>query len=68
LNPVIPHEGFWKDFKDGKGVDFFHARGYFTFDATRHINLQFGRLIVAASGIFRFSRAKAESRRNRSFP
>jgi hypothetical protein len=42
LNPVIPHEGFWKDFKDGKGVDYFHARGYFTFDATRHINLQFG--------------------------
>ena len=42
LNPVIPHEGFWKEFKDGKGVDFFQARGYITFEATRHINLQFG--------------------------
>ncbi|MBL7857836.1 MAG: hypothetical protein JNM57_09115 [Cyclobacteriaceae bacterium] len=41
-NPVIPHEGFWKDFKDGKGVDFFQARGYITFEATKHINLQFG--------------------------
>lgn len=42
LNPVIPHEGFWKEFKDGKGVDFFQARGYITFEATKHINLQFG--------------------------
>lgn len=39
---VIPHEGFWKDYKDGKGVDFLQARGYITFEATRHINLQFG--------------------------
>ncbi len=42
LNPVIPHEGFWKEFKDGQGVDFFQARGYITFEATKHINLQFG--------------------------
>jgi len=42
LNPVVPHEGFWKDFKDGKGVDFFQARGYISFEATKHINLQFG--------------------------
>lgn len=41
-NPVIPHEGFWKEYKDGKGVDFLQARGYITFEATRHINLQFG--------------------------
>jgi hypothetical protein len=41
-NPVIPHEGFWKEFKDGKGVDFFQARGYITFEATKHINLQLG--------------------------
>jgi len=41
-NPVIPHEGFWKDYKNGKGVDFLQARGYITFEATRHINLQFG--------------------------
>jgi hypothetical protein len=38
----IPHEGFWKRYKDGKGVDFLQARGYITFEATRHINLQFG--------------------------
>lgn len=38
---VVPHEGFWKGFKDN-GVDFFTARGYISFDATRHINLQFG--------------------------
>jgi len=42
LNPVIPHEGFWKQFKDGPGVDFFQARGYISFEATKHINLQFG--------------------------
>lgn len=41
-NPVIPHEGFWKEFKDGKGVDYFQARGYITFEATKHINVQFG--------------------------
>ncbi|MEO5977265.1 MAG: hypothetical protein ABIS36_16830 [Chryseolinea sp.] len=40
-NPVIPHEGFWKGYK-GKGVDFFQARGYITFDVSRHINIQFG--------------------------
>jgi hypothetical protein len=42
LNPVIPHEGFWKGYKDNKGVDFLQARGYITFEATRHINIQFG--------------------------
>jgi hypothetical protein len=40
--PVIPNEGFWKEFKDGRGYDFFQARGSITFEATRHINLQFG--------------------------
>jgi hypothetical protein len=39
---VIPHEGFWKRFKDGAAVDFLQARGYLTFEATKHINLQFG--------------------------
>lgn len=38
---VVPHEGFWKDFKDN-GVDYFTARGYISFEATEHINLQFG--------------------------
>jgi hypothetical protein len=40
--PVIPHEGFWKEYKNGQGVDFLQARGYITFEATRHINMQFG--------------------------
>ncbi|MBL6447097.1 hypothetical protein JMN32_12315 [Fulvivirga sp. 29W222] len=40
-NNVVPHEGFWKKFKDN-GVDYFTARGYISFAATRHINLQFG--------------------------
>jgi hypothetical protein len=31
-----------EEFKDGKGVDFFQARGYISFEATKHINLQFG--------------------------
>ncbi len=38
---ALPHEGFWKNFKDG-GVDFLHARGYFTFQASKHIGIQFG--------------------------
>ncbi|MDX1629653.1 MAG: hypothetical protein R3345_13190 [Fulvivirga sp.] len=38
---VVPHEGFWKNFKEN-GVDFFTARGYLSFQATDHINLQFG--------------------------
>lgn len=40
-NPVIPHEGFWKDFKSN-GVDFFQARAYIDFNLTRHIYMQFG--------------------------
>ena len=39
---VIPHEGFWKSFKDGQGKDFLQARGYISFQATRNINIQFG--------------------------
>jgi hypothetical protein len=38
---VVPHEGFWKNFKDD-GVDYFHARGYVSWAATKHINMQFG--------------------------
>ena len=41
LNPVIPHETFWKKFKTG-GVDFFQARAYITFNITKHIAMQFG--------------------------
>lgn len=40
--PVIPHEGFWKHFKDNQGYDFFQARGYISVEATRHLSLQFG--------------------------
>jgi hypothetical protein len=42
LNPVIPHEGFWKEYKNGTGADFLSARGYITYDPTKHIHLQFG--------------------------
>ncbi len=40
--PVIPHEGFWKNYKEDQGYDFFQARGYISFEATRHLNIQFG--------------------------
>lgn len=42
INPVVPHEGFWKSNTNGDGVDFLQARGYITFEATRHIKLQLG--------------------------
>ena len=42
INPVIPHEGFWKEFKTGKGVDFLQARGSISVDVSRHINVQLG--------------------------
>lgn len=41
LNPVVPHEGFWKDFKDN-GVDYLQARAYIDFNVSKHIYLQFG--------------------------
>ena len=43
LNPyrVIPHEGLWKRFKTN-GADFLQARGYLSFRATKHIDVQFG--------------------------
>ncbi len=41
INPVVPHEGFWKDFKEN-GVDFFQARAYIDFNISKHIYLQFG--------------------------
>lgn len=40
-NPVVPHEGFWKTFKE-TGVDFFHARGYIDFNVSKHVNMQVG--------------------------
>lgn len=41
LNPVVPHEGFWKDFKKD-GVDFFQTRAYIDFNLSKHIYMQFG--------------------------
>jgi hypothetical protein len=38
---VLPHVGFFKGFKEG-GYDFFDARGYVSFNASRHVNLQLG--------------------------
>jgi hypothetical protein len=38
---AMPGEGWTKGFKDG-GVDYFTARGYLTFQATRNIGFQFG--------------------------
>ncbi len=40
-NPVVPHEGFWKDFKKS-GVDFFQTRAYIDFNLSKHIYMQFG--------------------------
>lgn len=40
-NPVIPHEGFWKSYKNN-GVDYFQARAYIDFDISKHIYMQFG--------------------------
>ncbi len=45
---IVPHEGYFKPFKAatigvGKSAyDFFTARGYVTYAATKHINVQFG--------------------------
>src|SRR5260221_2104944 len=41
LNPVVPHETFWKTFKTN-GVDFFQARAYIDFNLSKHIYVQFG--------------------------
>ncbi len=41
-HPVIPHEGFWKVYKNNRGYDFLHARGHISFAATRHIQIAFG--------------------------
>ncbi|HXB38902.1 MAG TPA: hypothetical protein VNZ49_00075 [Bacteroidia bacterium] len=38
---AVPGEGFWKTFKKD-GVDFFTAKGYFTFNICKSINVQFG--------------------------
>jgi hypothetical protein len=40
-NKAVPGVGFYKAFKKN-GVDYFDARGYFTFGITKYINVQFG--------------------------
>lgn len=37
----VPGAGYYKDFK-GTGFDYFDARGYFTFNITRYIDVAFG--------------------------
>ena len=41
---IVPHEGYWKYFKTqgGSQYDFLSARGYVTYAASKHINLQLG--------------------------
>lgn len=38
---IVPHVGFWKDFKK-TGIDYFEARGYIDFAISKSIWLQFG--------------------------
>ena len=38
---AVPGEGFYKDFK-GTGVDYFDARGYVSFKASKYIDVVFG--------------------------
>lgn len=38
---AVPGQGFYKPFKN-TGYDYFDARGYFTFNATRYIDITFG--------------------------
>ncbi len=40
-NYVVPHEGFWKTYKND-GVDFFQARAYIDFNISKSIYMQFG--------------------------
>jgi hypothetical protein len=41
MNETVQGEGFWKSL-NGKGYDFFTARGYLTFALTKHIDVQAG--------------------------
>ena len=38
---AVPGQGLYKDFK-GTGYDYFDARGYFTFNVTKYIDVAFG--------------------------
>lgn len=39
---AVPGAGFYKSFKAPGGVDYFDARGYFTFNVTKYIDVAFG--------------------------
>jgi hypothetical protein len=39
---AVPGNGFYKNFKAPGGVDYFDARGYFTFNAAKYIDITFG--------------------------
>lgn len=39
---AVPGAGFYKDFKDPGGVDYFDARGYVSFNVTKYIDVVFG--------------------------
>jgi hypothetical protein len=39
---AVPGAGFYKPFKSVGGVDYFDGRGYFTFNAAKFIDFQFG--------------------------
>jgi hypothetical protein len=39
---AVPGAGFYKKFKAPGGVDYFDARGYFTFNVTKYIDVAFG--------------------------
>lgn len=42
-NQAFPNEGYWKDGEGGTSAwDFFHARGYLTFDVSKSIDIQVG--------------------------
>jgi len=39
---AVPGAGLYKEFKNPGGVDYFDARGYFTFNVTKYIDVVFG--------------------------
>lgn len=39
---AVPGNGYYKPFKADGGTDYFDARGYFTFNVTRYIDVAFG--------------------------
>lgn len=42
-NGFFPGEGFGKGLREGRGLDFFNVRGYFTFRPVKHVQVMFGK-------------------------